>query len=197
MSGELQVARSLYTRGREMLMELGESVRVASSGIHMGNVELHGGDLQLAEHQMRRDVELLDRMGERYHLPAVAALLAKVIRDQGRDEEALPYLNMAEQLTSASDVSSQAFWRAVKAPILARQGRLAEAEELASVAVAMLKETEHPGFEADALVELAVCLGLAGKREDALRCLAEAISLHQRKGDLVLHARCVSMLERM
>ena len=60
MNGELQVARSLYQRGRDMLTDLGGGVRVAATGIHMGLIELHGGDLAAAEDQLRRDVEALD-----------------------------------------------------------------------------------------------------------------------------------------
>ncbi len=53
MNGEIQVARNLYQRGREMLRDLGNAVLVATNGIHLGNIELHGGDLQRAEKQIR------------------------------------------------------------------------------------------------------------------------------------------------
>jgi len=185
MNGEIQVARSLYQRGREMLLDLGNAVYVATNGIHLGNIELHGGDLARAEKQLREDAELLHRMGERYHLPAVSALLGKIIRDQERDDEALPFLASAEELTSPSDVSSQAFWRAVRAPILARQGRFEEAEELARAAVAMLRQTESIGFEADALVELATVLSLSARRDEALEVVDQAIVLYQKKGNVV------------
>jgi tetratricopeptide (TPR) repeat protein len=193
MNGEIQVARSLYQRGREMLLDLGNAVWVAANGIHLGNIELNGDDLTRAEKQMREDVELLRRMGERYRLPTVSALLAKVIRDQGRDDEALPFLASAEELTSPSDVGTQAFWRAVRAPILARQGRFEEAEELARAAVAMLRETESIGFEADALVELATVLSLSAKRDEALEVADQAVALYQKKGNVVALERATAL----
>jgi tetratricopeptide (TPR) repeat protein len=197
MNGELHVARSLYQRGRDMLRDLGEGVRVASSGIHLGNVESHGGDLSIAEQQLRLDFEALDRMGERYHLPIIAGLLAKIIRDRGRDEEALPLLAMAEELTSANDTGSQAFWRSVRAPILARSGQLLKAEELAQSAVEMLRKTESPGLQADALGELTTVLALAGKRDAALESIDEAISLYEAKGNLVSRNRLASLRTTM
>ena len=132
-------------------------------------------------------------MGERYHLPTVAALLAKIIRDQGRDDDAVPFLTSAEQLSSPSDVSTQAFWRAVRAPILARQGRFEEAEELARAAVAMLRETESIGFEADALVELATVLSLSAKRDEALEVIDQAIALYEKKGNAVALGRVTEL----
>jgi tetratricopeptide (TPR) repeat protein len=180
-----------------MLRDLGEGVRVASSGIHLGNVESHGGDLSIAEQQLRLDFEALDRMGERYHLPIIAGLLAKIIRDRGRDEEALPLLAMAEELTSANDTGSQAFWRSVRAPILARSGQLLKAEELAQSAVEMLRKTESPGLQADALGELTTVLVLAGKRDAALESIDEAISLYEAKGNLVSRNRLASLRTTM
>jgi tetratricopeptide (TPR) repeat protein len=195
MNGELPVARSLYQRGREMLQDLGQGVRVAASGIDLGNVELHGGDLAAAEAQLRIDVEMLDQMGERYHLPAVAALLAKIIRDQGRDDESLAFLDKAELLTSPSDVSSLAFGRAVRAPVIARQGRLEEAERLAREAVELLGKTESIGLEADALGELAAVLAVGGKLEEAREVVDRAIALYRAKGNSVALARAIAMRE--
>lgn len=189
MNGELNVARSLYERGRSMLADLGGGARLAFTGIHMGMVELHGGDLRHAEKQMRCDVEALDALGERYHLPALAALLAKVVREQGRDAEASPFLEMAQRLASPHDVSSQAVWRAVLAPIRAREGQVDEAVRLAHAAVEMLEKTESPGFEADALCELATVLDMAGKQAEANEALKRAAALYEAKGDVVALAR--------
>ncbi len=82
-------------------------------------------------------------------------------------------------------MSSQAFWRAVRAPILARQGKFQEAEELARAAVEMLRQTESIGFEADALSELATVLSLSGKRDEALEVADQAIALYKKKGNAI------------
>jgi tetratricopeptide (TPR) repeat protein len=189
MHGELPVARGLLQQGRKMLDDLGGGARVAYTGIHMGIVELHGGDLKIAEEQMQRDVEALDSLGERYHLPAIAVLLARIIREQGRDADAKPLLEMARRLSAPNDVSAQAVWRAVLAPIVARQGEVDEALQLASTAVEMFKKAESPGFEADALCELATVLSLAGKTDEAHEALMQAAELYRSKGNVVALSR--------
>jgi tetratricopeptide (TPR) repeat protein len=189
MNGELQVARSLYQRGREMLVDLGGGVRLAATGIHMGLIELHDGDLAAAEDRLRRDVDDLDSVGERWNLSSVAVLLAKVIRERGRDSDALPLLDMAERLASPHDVTSQADWRAVRAPIVARQGKVEDALQLAMTAVELLEKTESPAFKADALCELATVLSLAGKKDEAIEALDKAAELYRLKGDQVAFSR--------
>ncbi|MBA2547432.1 MAG: AAA family ATPase [Burkholderiaceae bacterium] len=189
MNGELQSARLLYQRGREMLRDLGQGVRAAASVIHLATVELHGGDLQRAEHELRLEFEFLHRMGENYHLSSIAALLAKVVREQGRDDHALELLRTAEELSSPNDVASQAFWRSMRAPILARQEHLDHAEELARAAVDLLRKTESPGLEADALSELAFVLKIAGRLQEARAVTEEAIALYRSKGNIVASKR--------
>jgi ATP/maltotriose-dependent transcriptional regulator MalT len=166
-----------------MLRDLGESVRAAASSIHVGLVELHGGDLSLAETELRHDFEFLNRMGEEYHLSSVATLLAQVVRDQGRDDEALELLTMSERLSSPDDIESQALWRSIRAPILARGGRHLEAEKLARVAVEMLQNTESPGTQADTICELATVLAVCGRVPEALAANTNAIALYLKKGN--------------
>lgn len=190
MNGELEVARSLYRRGRALLRDLGQGVFAASTGIDLALVELVGGDLVLAEQEVRADYEFLARMGETYYLSTMAALLSRLVRDQGRDDEALAFSRTAEQATAADDLDSQALWRAVRAPIVARRGDHALAEDLARTAVELVTRTEAPGLQADALAELAEVLKLAGKFDDARRANDQAIALYDAKGNIVLTARC-------
>jgi len=167
-----------------MLRDMGEGVGAAASVIHLATTELHGGDLALAEDELRREIDFLRKAGEEYHLSSIVTLLGQVVRDQGRDEEALRLLTNAEELSSPDDVESQALWRSVCAPILARAGAHAKAEELARSAVELLKETEGPGTRADAVSELATVLYLIGKTEEALRMNDAAIELYETKGIL-------------
>jgi tetratricopeptide (TPR) repeat protein len=184
MNGDLETARMLYKQGRDMLRDLGEGVRAAASCIYVAWVEMRGGDLAKAEREVRADFEFLERAGENYHLSGIAALLAQLIRDQGRDDEALPLLEMAEKLSAPNDVQSQATWRSVKAPILARKGDVEQAERVAREAVEMLGKTESAGLHADAMSELASVLEAIGRRQEALDANDAAIALYSRKGDV-------------
>ena len=57
MNGELESARGLFQQGRTMLRDLGQGVDTASTGIDLVRVELHGGDLTIAEREARADYE--------------------------------------------------------------------------------------------------------------------------------------------
>lgn len=185
MNGELDAARDLYRRGRAVLRDLGQSVFAASTGVDVARVELHAGDLAAAEREVLADYELLTRMGETYVLSTLAALLSRLVRDQGRDEEALAFSRIAEAATAPDDVESQALWRSIRAPILARAGDGVQAEELARAAVEFVRTTEAPCLKADALAELAMVLALIGKADEARRHIDEAIALYAAKGNRV------------
>jgi tetratricopeptide (TPR) repeat protein len=189
MNGELEVARALYRRGRAMLNELGQGVFAASTGVDLARVELLGGDLAIAEREVRADYEFLTKMGETYFLSTLAALLSRIVRDQGRDDEALVLSRIAEDATAADDIESQALWRSIRAPIVARAGDMALAEELARSALEIVRRTEAPILQADALSELAWVLRFGNKTGEARQVIGEAISLYTSKGNVVSCAR--------
>ena len=88
MHGDLAAARHLYQRGRALLRDLGQGVNAASTGLDLARAELHGGDLALAERVVRADYAFLANVGETYSLSTMAALRSRLVRDQGRDDEA-------------------------------------------------------------------------------------------------------------
>jgi tetratricopeptide (TPR) repeat protein len=182
MNGELDVARKLYTQGRAALRDLGRGVNAAQSAIDLLRVELNGGDLAAAEREAREDYEFLTEIGETYYMSTTAALLSRVVRDQGRDEEALEFSKAAEKAAAPDDIESQALWRSVRAPIVARQGQADQAEELAQMAVAMVRDSEALHLKAEALSELASVLRIVGKSDQARSAVKQAIELYRSKG---------------
>ena len=144
----------------------------------------------MAEREVRADYEFLARMNETYFLSTMAALLSHIVRDQGRDDEALAFSQIAERATAADDIESQALWRSIRAPIVARAGDAALAEELARTALDLVGQTEAPILRADALSELAWVLRFGGKDREARHIMDEAISLYASKGNVVSGARC-------
>jgi len=191
MNGELATARSLYQRGRAILRDLAAGVSAAATGLDVARVELLGGDLALAEREVRADYKYLAAIGETYYLSSMAALLSRIVRDLGRDDEALALSKTAEEATAADDVVSQSMWRSIRAPILARAGDLVGAEEMAKAAVDLLRTSEAPDLQADALAELGAVLHMAGKTEESHKATAEAVALYGVKGNLAAAARAV------
>ena len=190
MNGELEIARELYRRGRATLRELGQGVFAATTGIDVARVEMQGGDLAYAEQEVRKDLEFLTQQGETYYQSTMAALLARLVREQGRDDEALALSIAAEAATASGDIVSQTLWRAVRAPIVARTGNFEEAEALARQAVELIRTTETPIYQADALLDLAMALAVAGKKNEATQIISEAIELYAAKGNEVSVQRC-------
>jgi tetratricopeptide (TPR) repeat protein len=191
MNGELEAARVLYRKSRALLHDLGQGVYAASTGIDLARVELHDGDLALAQREVQADCDFLGAKGETYFLSTMAALLARIVREQGRDDEALALSRIAEEATASDDLESQALWRMVRAPILARAGDFEQAEELARKAVELVRQTESPMLQADALAELAVVLSVAGRHDEARPHRAEAIALYEAKGNRVMAEYCI------
>jgi ATP/maltotriose-dependent transcriptional regulator MalT len=183
MNGELETARAVYRRARGMLQELGQGVTAASTGLDLAMVELRGGDTAVAEREVRADFDFLERSGETYFLSTMAAMLARLAREQGRDSDALALSERAESTAAADDVITQALWRAARAPVLARMGQVEVAEQMARRAIELLREAEAPSLQGDALVDLATVLRIAGKVDEAKGAVDNALALFNAKGD--------------
>jgi class 3 adenylate cyclase/tetratricopeptide (TPR) repeat protein len=192
MNGDFDRARTLYRRGRSLLSELGQGLNAASTAIDILLVELLAGDLVAAEREALRDYEFLNQAGETYIMSTIAALLSRVVRDQGRDDEALAFSRIAENATAEDDIESMALWRSIRAPIIARAGNLKEAESLASSAVEISRKSDAPQMQADTLTELAAVLKLAGRVDEARQAIDRAIEIYRSKGDIVSATRATT-----
>jgi len=122
-------------------------------------------------------------MGDRAVLADRATALADALLVLGRESEAERWSVLAEQTGAADDVWTQMGWRGVKAKLLARRGRIAQAEGLAREAAEMAGMTDALNHQAKALLDLAEVLGLAGRTEEAREASDEAVVLYTRKGN--------------
>ena len=129
----------------------------------------------------------LERIGERYLLSTVTALLAGAVLTLGRTKEAADLTMRAEELAGDDDVESQAEWRAVRAKVRAREGDLAEAARLAQDALQLLLPTDSVVMTIDTLRELGDVFGEIGD-PSASWAYGEALALAERKGDAVAAA---------
>jgi tetratricopeptide (TPR) repeat protein len=194
MSGDFDLARTLYRREQEYLEALGPSRELASTSLDSAKVEILAGNLAQAEVELRRDDAELEALGERYFRSTVAGLLAKVLWQVGNAEDADRYCSLAEELADPDDVDSQVLWRLTRSRLLASH-RPSEARELADEAVGMADGTAGLGLRADALRSRAELLENLGDRAAAEASLTEAIRLYERKGDVVSTAAARSRLD--
>jgi predicted ATPase/class 3 adenylate cyclase len=184
MRGRFEEARALYRRSRATLDELGWRFDAAlTSAIASGPVELIAEDAAAAEAELRRDYEALAAMGERNYISTTAAFLAEALYRQGRDEEALRMTEESEAIAASDDVATQYLWRSVRAKLVARGGRFAEAEALAAEAIRIIGTAQDPDSQGYAAIDQAEVLRLAGRREDAMRAAEAAAALFDRKAN--------------
>jgi tetratricopeptide (TPR) repeat protein len=184
MNHEPELARDLYHRARALLIDLGQSGRATASCEDIALIELLAGDAAAAEKAVRADYDAIVAMGSPYYLSSLAGVLARAVRDQGRDAEALELTKVSESAAAEDDVDTQICWRCVRAPILARAGDLVAAEEMARDALRRAFETQQPSLQAFALSELATVLDLSGRNEESLRLLEQSKATYLSKGDI-------------
>ena len=113
----------------------------------------------------------------------------------GRYAAAERRADFLEANTPTSDIKAHAQWRRIRAKILARAEKHAEAYELARTAVSMIARCDAPTLHADALVDLAEVLERANRTSETIAVLDEAVRLYDRKGNVV-SARNASALLR-
>jgi class 3 adenylate cyclase/tetratricopeptide (TPR) repeat protein len=197
MRGDFDRARRAYREGRAAIQEVaGEGWHLAWSALSASRVEMLAGDPETAERQLRDAADLLERVGERYLLSTITALLARSVLALGRTEEAAELTVRAEELAGDDDVESQAEWRAVRAKVRARQGALDEAARLAQDALQLLLPTDSVVMTIDILCELGDVFSEIGN-PSAAWAYREALALAERKGDAVAAADAENLLQRI
>jgi predicted ATPase len=166
--------------------DLGLTLYVASSE-HEAVVELLAGNPAAAERSARATYRALEEMGERAFRSTMAASLAVVILEQGRDE-AEDFAKLSAQLAASGDLVTQVRWRRVRARVHARRAELRAAEALAREAVTIAEGTDFVNDRADALVDLSHVLEAARRGDEAIAAVSAALHLYELKGNVVAEA---------
>jgi class 3 adenylate cyclase/tetratricopeptide (TPR) repeat protein len=193
MRGQLDRARMLYRRSKEILSDLGLTPRLAAHTLVLFSIETLAGDPAVAEEELRFGVETLDELGARLSLATLAPLLAETSLAQGRHDEAERLIEQARQAAVSEDILSQVLWRTALARLLASRGDDEAAERRAREAVAFAGETDALNLHADSLVALAEVLQHSGQDRAADDALAEAVRLYALKGNEVSEARATAL----
>ncbi|HKF00235.1 MAG TPA: AAA family ATPase [Actinomycetes bacterium] len=183
MQGDFDQARRHSAQANAIKAELGETLTAAAESITEAMVEQLAGNLEQADGILRRGEEVLRRMGGTGPLVNVIAMRARLLLQQGRDEEAEAITRECERLVATDQLDSRIKWRSIRAVVLARRGELAEAHRLAMRAIQLAEQTDQPETEAEAFLDLAEVLAIEGRRGEAERAVAHALDLYQNKGN--------------
>jgi ATP/maltotriose-dependent transcriptional regulator MalT len=150
------------------------------------------GDPSAAERDLRRDFDKLAAMGDKYLLPLVGALLARIVGEQRRFEEAAELTSTAEELADSDDVETHAVLKGVRARLASHEGDHARAEQLAGEAVELVRMIDSPELQADCLVTLGEVLAVR-RPEEAREALREARDVYVLKGNVVSAERAAAL----
>ena len=183
MLGQFDHARSLILEANAILGELDRLQSAVSH--HEALVELLAGDPAAAEALLLVGYERLEEMGEKSLLATTAAMLARAAYALQNYEESDRYCAISESSGAAEDLSVQVPARGVRAKLLARSGRIEEAEELAHEAVRLIAQTNMVTRHGDTLLDLAEVWRLAGRAAAAEAAASDALELFNSKGNLV------------
>jgi class 3 adenylate cyclase/tetratricopeptide (TPR) repeat protein len=181
-AGRHEEAYEAFERARHALLELGQRTNAASMTMTVGWIALLAAEPERAEAELREGAEVLEAGGETGTMSTVAAVLAEVLYQLGRDEEAEEWTRRSESASSPEDILSQALLRATRAKVLARQGAAKDAVRLAEEAVGWARRSDGLPFLGDCLAARGEVLIMLGHGDEARPVLEEALAVYERKG---------------
>ncbi len=188
-------ARRHWLRSRAIYEELGMSFALAARAVIPAGIELMAGDLEAAEHALRDGHDRLEAIGENELRSTIAATLAQVLYEQGRDDEAESFARASERAAAEDDLGSQVLWRSALAKVLARRDGDASAEALADEAVRLAATTDMLSLHGNAVLDRARVAVLLNGGTPPPGLVAEAVALLERKGDAASLRRVTLELE--
>jgi tetratricopeptide (TPR) repeat protein len=185
LQGDEDTGRELLDEARAMFTELGHDEALAVHPFSMAPLELRAGNPGAAERELRAGLEILEGTGERARAGHLAAMLAGVLAQQGRLDEADEHLAVARETIQEIDVSGTSQLKISTARVLAHRGELEEAVRLAAEAAALIESTQELLNMPDLLMWQAEVLELAGSVENAKAALTKAVDAAARKGSVI------------
>jgi class 3 adenylate cyclase/tetratricopeptide (TPR) repeat protein len=189
MKGEFDLGRELVRGARRAYLDAG--LIQTAGGIAMGEarIEWLAGDAAAAEEILREGLGALEEIGERAFYPTAALQLAELLNARGQLHEVHEWLDKARAATGADDLANFLLLDLLDGGLLARDGRIDEAEAAAERAMQLLGGINMNEMEAEAHGHLAEIFALTGKPDAAREHGSRSLSIAERKGDVALAAR--------
>jgi class 3 adenylate cyclase/transcriptional regulator with XRE-family HTH domain len=147
------------------------------------------GDDEDAARYARASRDQVEARGQTAALSTYAPLLGRSLCMLGQYEEAEPLAQLGRELGHEDDWATQSLWRQVQALVCSQRGEHEEAELLAREAVAIIDGTDSLMLQGDVRCDLGEVLERAGRQQEAVAVLKEALDRYERKGIVPLAAR--------
>ena len=195
MRGDVDGARALHDEADRIIEDMHHRLLSAATAFTRANLELLAGAPERAASVARDSLERYEAMHNHNQGSTAAGLLGLALVEQGRDDEALEYADLAARWAVDDDSTSQVSQLAIRARVLAGRGELARAETAATDAVERSQASDDPWLRGIALTALAEVLERADRTEQAADALREALAGHERKGNVVSAAHVLTLIE--
>jgi tetratricopeptide (TPR) repeat protein len=194
MLGHFEDANRLHAEAADRAADLGLRFQMYLA-VRRFEVAMLAGDASRAETAAREACEAVEALGELGNFMWFCCNLAQALLGLGRDDEAEQWLARGHETAPSEERLPRMLRCQARGKVLARRGEYHEGERLAREAVALAAETDMLNVHADALLDLAEVLALAG--QDARAELEQALALYERKGNLVMEERTRSKLAEL
>jgi DNA-binding SARP family transcriptional activator len=198
MRGRFDTAGQLEHLARRTWEELGQGVVAANAcAVVAATIEVLAGNYARASHFLRASCEFCLEMHESAILSTRAAELADALYALERYDEAGEWARLAQKHGAREDRSAQFSWRSALAKVSARKGALEEAESLARSALDVVGQTDALNHHAKVLLDLAEVLRLAHRPDEAAGAVEDALTLYERKGNIVAARATRALLDEL
>jgi DNA-binding SARP family transcriptional activator len=188
-------ARAHVLRARTIYKEFGLTVAaIDTCGRVFAAIDMLAETPHDAEQALLECCEILQQRGQTAVLATRAGELAQAIYEQGRYEEAEFWAALASNAAGRDDLDAALSWQPVKAKVLARQGRIDEAERLARETLKLVSRSDSVNRNADSFTALAEILDLADRQGEAEEAIRTALRLYRQKGNLASAGRARARL---
>ena len=195
MRGDFAAAGASAADARALIEEFGLTLGGGIYSMDVGFALVLAGDLEQAEHELRRGHDLLAGVGDTGARCTVDAMLADVLQRQGRLDEAALFAEESRSIAAPDDLDAQPRWRAALARVLASRGSHDAALQHALDAVALVEPVDLLPLKAVVYDSVGAVHAAAGRIDEAVAAVEYALTLHERKGNTVSAGRSGSVLD--
>ena len=191
MRGRSAAAATVMESARTIFSELGSLVGLAECRLTASLISLMAGEPTNAQRDLLVAHHMFTESGVAAGAAGAAAWMAEASYRVGAWADARRWATLAER-ERGTEGRRDAVWMGVQAKVAARRGDHSTAGDMARRAVALVEGTDALVDRADAELNLAEVLALAGRAEQAQAHRQLAADLYDAKGHLVGVARATS-----
>jgi class 3 adenylate cyclase/tetratricopeptide (TPR) repeat protein len=189
MKGEIDRGRELVHEARLVFVDAGLLVSAEMLAMAQAEIEYEADDLKQAERILREGFDALEEIGEQLYSSTVASQLAIMLLSQDRFDEARAWFEQSRATSGTDDLINFVFIGVAESVVLAREGRLTEAEAAGRHALELVAGVDFCWAVPLTRSYFAETLSLAGKRDEASQHASTALAVLERKRNVTLAAR--------